>query len=193
MHIDVACMLALALLDDFGVPQDQPCCNVSELVAVLLGCRYGIDRRSLLHIAATSDLEREEAALVKAQKDSEKVLLSATMNVCHFLGDKQYLHDRDAGVQLLHWLLSESFQMNCSVAKRSLVYPEMEQALLNLPDAVKYTECTKKRIANNWAVRGIPLRSVLDWRSGEASLWVVLTNLKLLDWSRFVVLNLCIR
>jgi hypothetical protein len=193
VHFDVAFVLVLPLLDDSGVLQDQSCCNVSELIAVLLGCRYGIDRRDLLQITATSDLEREEAALAKAQRDSEKVLLSATMKVCQFLGDNHNLHDRNPGVQLLHWMLSESFQMDHSIARRSVVHPEVEQAMLDLPDVVKYSECTKRRIASNWAVRGHPLRSVLDWRSGETSLWIVMSNLKLLDWPRFILLNVRVR
>jgi hypothetical protein len=193
VHFDVACMLALALLEDFGVFQDQSCCNLSELVAVLLGCLYGVDRQELLHITATSDLEREEAALAKAQRENEKVLLYATLKVCKFLGDNCNLHDVNPGVHLLHWLLSESTQMGRSINKRSVLYPEMEQALLNLPDAVKYSECTKQRISNNWAVRGYSLRGFLDWRSGEVSLRAVMTNLKLLDWPRFVLLNMLYR
>ncbi|KAG7369142.1 hypothetical protein IV203_031885 [Nitzschia inconspicua] len=188
---DLTSLLIVPLLADVGVLQDRFGGNVSELAFALLACRYGIDRRQMLPITATSDLEREEAAFVKAQRESDKVLISAIGKVCRFISENHDPNTQDTGTILLHWLLSESSQINHAEQKKRTytVSLETERSILTLPDTVKRRESTKRRIATNWAIRGQLLRNYLDWRSGKASLLMTLSKLKLLDWAGFVLLN----
>jgi hypothetical protein len=77
IEVGATALVAIPLLSDFGVLQQCSGGNLSELVFSLLACRYGIDRREMLHITATSDLEREEVVLLKAQRDGDNALLSS--------------------------------------------------------------------------------------------------------------------
>jgi hypothetical protein len=167
-------LLTLALLSDYGVLAKEEPRNMMELLISLLSSRYGMDRRELMQIASTSDLEREELALKKAFRESERVIKSATIKVCDFLSDNQNASIESAEGQLLLWILAENPTIDSSTldsvtVRYSKFDTEVQQRILRLPGRVLTDDCFKMRLENNWAVRGRAVRALIDWRSSEKS------------------------
>lgn len=182
------CLFVLPLLADYGVVKNSSCRTLTQLLSVLLACRYGLDRREILPIAATSDYEREEAAFRNAQRDSEKVLLKAITKVCEFASSAHSSHQRTVE-HLLNWILIESPHLNISsnVRVASRISADVENAILSLPAAAEIGEYTKQCIKRNWAIRGPILCTILDLKAGKTSFWDALANLKLTDWPIFLL------
>lgn len=191
-EVQPVCLLVLPLLADHGVLHGSSHGNVLTLVLSLVASRYGVDRREMLHITATSDLEREELAYRKAYRESQQVLKSSILRVSNQATDEPTNIDGRFELQLLNWVLSENPNMDTSMdhlISQPHLDAEIEQALLRLPNNVKFRDSFKSQATRNWAIRGHIWEAVLNWRSNKKSLVDSIRSLKIKDWPRVLLLN----
>ncbi|KAL3911677.1 MAG: hypothetical protein SGILL_007188 [Bacillariaceae sp.] len=185
-------LLTLPLLADHGVQSDHSHENYSALLLSLLSSRHGVDRREMLHITATSDLEREELAYRKAYRESRKVLKCSILSVCDLATNKSTnTGGRLLELQLLNWILGEDPNMDQSthLISQSHFDSEIEQALLQLPEELRFRESFRAQATRNWAIRGQLFGAILDCRSNKKTLIDSIRTLRFSDWPRFLLLN----
>lgn len=191
-------LLALAVVGDEGLTVNNEDFGIAAFVCALLAPKYGIDRREMMQLAATSDLEREELAYKRASRQSEEILKAATIQICDFLllsqtkGSQSDVY-RNLGIQLLGWLMSEKPQLDNSISSTEskaqfLLDPEVQQKILSLPRVI-LTDVSCRRILDEYLPKGRLLRNVVDWKTGELSTLEVLQQLKLKELPIFVLLN----
>jgi hypothetical protein len=190
--MESACLLVLSVFADHGILHKAPQWNLATTVLSLLASRYGVDRREMLHVAATTDLEREEVAYRQAYRESQLVSKSALLKVCNHVMDGLPDPTGKLELQLLNWILNENPDMHSSLD--NLVSPplfdyEIERALLSLPNTIKLKESFKAHASKNWAIRGHILKQALDYGSGNTSFFDAMLGLKLKDWPRFFLLT----
>jgi hypothetical protein len=191
-------LLALALVGEKGLKVNKEHCGVVGVVCALLAPKYGIDRREMMQLAATSDLEREELAYKQASRQSEEILKAATIQVCDFLLTSQSKDGhsdqyRDLGIHLLGWLMTENPQLDSSMSgtefsARFLRDPEIEFKILGLPKVI-LTDVSCREILDAYWPRGKVLRNVVDWQIGKLSTLEVLQQMKLKEMPTFILLN----
>jgi hypothetical protein len=185
-----ASLIAITVLADSKVLKDQryTSSQTTGIVLSLLSSRYGVDRREMMHIAATSELEREELALSKAVRESEDVLKSAIMQICDFLVES---HDqRSMDLQLLNWILSENPQLDSGTLAPCTSYQsDVEQHLLKVPKDILLDAEIQRKIETNWAIRGKILTRLFRYKLGGASLFDTLRDLKCVEIPRFFYMN----
>lgn len=191
-------LVALALLGDEGLIANQEDSFVDSFACAVLAARYGIDRRGMMQLAATSDLEREEIAYKTASRQSEQILKAATIKICDFLltckgeGDLAEGH-RALGIQLLGWVMAEKPQVDGSLSSRHpipefLRDPTVEQKILGLPRAI-LTDIACKRVLEEYWPRGRVLLTLVDWKTGKLSPLELLREVKLKEWPTFMLLK----
>jgi hypothetical protein len=168
-----ASLIAITVLADSKVLKDQRYMSsqTTGIILSLLVSRYGVDRREMMHIAVTSDLEREELALSKAVRESEDVLKSAIMQICDlFLVES---HDqRSMDLQLLNWILSENPQLDSGMLASCTSYQsDVEQHLLKVPKDILLDAEIQRKIETNWAIRGKILKRLLQYKLGGGHLY----------------------
>ena len=202
-------ILALASLGDYGLLQRPSSLNTAELpnssdemlLLRILASRYGEDRRVLMHLASTTDLEREERALKKAQDEGATVLKSAIERIIYNLASRDTSADRQdsnfaTNVQLLAWILSESPNLSNEDESLSIQTKQqmrfdynLEQLLLSLPIGILKRRSVRQSLLENPFVRGKLLNAVVDWKTGNASLLQALSNVGLRQCAPFLWLS----
>jgi len=178
--------LALAVWGDHGLvslPSSPPNEDFQAVLRSVMAAPYGLDRRALMQLFATTDLEREERAIHQAVKESTAILTTAIVRVCNFLVDADNSrpkdpatkHDVVAGIQLLAWLLSETPEVveegsSASSQRRNHHDPNLETTLLSLPTEILRDAKIRESLAQNPFVRGELLISLVEWKAGNATL-----------------------
>lgn len=177
--------------DDHKVDTSRNNDAIDEMYCRYLGqTTYGLDRRSLMELTATADLEREENAWRQEQRMSDRVLKQALDRVArtmisisdHNKGGKE---DCQALLPLLTWLLSENPNIHLyhdddgenNGGPHHLLSPKrfhdatLEDVLLSLPlEAVLAQSDLQHFLLQNPFVRGSLACTWIDWKSGRASL-----------------------
>ena len=154
--------------------------NRFDILLDVLSTHYGPDRRYLMRIASTSDLEREENARKVATKESQDVLKAAITNVCHALNNNSEVENEDISNTmrgLLVWLLSETPTVVEELPVSRNPDPDIENAILSLPFAIVNDKATKSLVKEHWACRGNALITLIQMRAGETSAFNLLKNL----------------
>jgi hypothetical protein len=131
-------LLCMALMGDHGVynKNAQPQSGSSNeqvsskaLLLDLFAAPFGPDRRELMELAGTSDLEMESKAHAQALRNSFEVLTESVTRVCGQLNLEEGLRE-----DLLSWLLQESPCVVPEHASNRLPYESrVEGELLKLP------------------------------------------------------------
>jgi len=152
-----------------------------------LGCRtYGLDRRKLMEITATADLEREELAVRNEQRHGDRILKNAIHQVSGVMRRNEY--DHHAGLPLLNWLLSECPDVHVyagDIARPKRFHDKLlEETLLTLPPYEN--ERLRSAILENDFIRGSLLLAWMDWKSGKTSLMTSLLKLRPFDALSFL-------
>ena len=156
--------------------------DVRSLFLQILSAPYGLDRRELMPLAATSDLEREEKAIKKALRESEDVLKQAVIKTCQFLqrrNSPEQQQQLDDGVQqLLIWILSEipDVDLNPATALSSRYDEKVEQAILKLPMSILVEKDVQSNLRSNPFIRGDLLVQLINWKAGNSSLFRIMTT-----------------
>lgn len=153
--------------------------SLDSLTLQVLCAPLGLDRRGLMQLAATSDLEREEKALQKALRESEDVLKAAIIEICHFVNNHA-TDQQHAGVQqLLIWILSElpDVDLNPATYSRQVISKDVEQAILSLPLHILVNSDVQVSICGNPFVRGDFIVAMVNWKAGNSSLLEILKAL----------------
>jgi hypothetical protein len=163
---------------------EQEICRQLRLVLSILSSRYGSDRRNLMSLSSTTDLEREERAYDNAFRDSRFILKNAIVQVCDNMftvcADEEY-GSTTTGSDLLLWLLSESPEISsmdqdydniaCENTRRrrtSFVDSSIERRIVQLPESVVHdNDKFFSMLDTNWAVRGQLLRKVMAWNNNK--------------------------
>ena len=178
--------LALSLLGDAGLLNDKPEKEDNHLLGLALAalsCRYGSDRRNLMSLSSTTDLEREERAFENAFRNSRFILKNGIIQNCDYLS----IQDDDENLatatskELLMWLLSESPELSTvvreekdavkdnrnsssGIMKNLHVDPKIEKMILHLPpNLLLKNDKFLSILDTNWSVRGQLIRKVIAW------------------------------
>ena len=160
---------------------------MDDLYREYLGGRtYGLDRRKLMELTATADLEREALAVRNEQRQGDRILKEAIHHVVNFL--KKADQDPQAGLPLLNWLLSECpdvYNYTDEVVRPKRFHDKaLEDALLFIPvlleTRVDETSHDRLRqvILENSFIRGLLLVVWMDWKMGRTSLIESLRRLR---------------
>jgi hypothetical protein len=205
------CLDMLLLLAARGEENDVPGMEPSEqflssssmddLYREYLGCRtYGLDRRNLMELTATADLEREALARRHEQRTGDRILKDGIHHVASTMRKTE--HDLQMGRPLLNWLLSEhpDVHLYTRESERPKRYHDkgLEDALLSLPslldddDDANGTPVSNKslrqRISENAFIRGSLLVTWMDWKTGRTSLMNSLLKLRPLEVVAFLAM-----
>jgi hypothetical protein len=178
--------VALSLLGDAGLLNSMPEKENNHLLGLalsVLSCRYGSDRRNLMSLSSTTDLEREERAYENAFRNSRFILKNGVILICDYMS----IHDDNenpstaTSKQLLTWLLSESPELSTVVQEekdavkgnrnsstgsmRNLhVDSKIEKMILQLPpNLLLENDKFLSILDTNWSVRGKLIRKVIAW------------------------------
>jgi hypothetical protein len=171
-------LLCLAIMGDHGLGQKEDddaaptrstSChhdeNASRMAVMmdLLAAPFGPDRRELMELAGTSDLEVEDRAHAQALRMSRNVLAQSVARVCGERNLEESLRE-----DLLSWLLQESPCVLPEQAGKRLSYdPRVEDELLRLSPAALARLALK---SGDWACRdGAALAHVVQYQLGMQS------------------------
>ncbi|KAI2495811.1 hypothetical protein MHU86_18697 [Fragilaria crotonensis] len=143
-------IVALAMLGDRGLVNDDQARSDSDLLWKLLATPFGPDRRGLLHVVGTPDLARRERDLKRNLQESQEVIRRAISEVCRLNREPELQK------QLLAWLLNESPAIVDDESIRSQVThhdPTIEDLVLNLPKELLADDAVHGALRSSSAVR----------------------------------------
>jgi hypothetical protein len=165
-------LLCMAMMGDHGLyqqnaqPQSTSSHSEADVMALLMdlfAAPFGPDRRELMELAVTSDLEVEDRAHAQALRMSRDVLAQSVARVCGEPNLEESLRQ-----DLLGWLLHESPCVVPDHASNHLSYdPRVEGELLKLSPALLDRLPLSSSI---WACRdGAALAQVVKYQRGQQS------------------------
>eukprot|EP00934_Nitzschia_sp_Nitz4_P005038 Nitzschia sp. Nitz4//scaffold36_size144017//76237//78126//NITZ4_003097-RA/size144017-processed-gene-0.48-mRNA-1//1//CDS//3329549489//5028//frame0 len=155
-------LVCLAIMGDYGIQSNTKEMGEASILLDVFAAPLGPDRRSLIALTSTSDLDIESKVHEKAMRESQRILSSSVVRTCSLEGSPE-LKGR-----LLTWLLQES----------PVVFPEhetftlrrdyaVEKALLTLP-IHELSELPLR--GNSWACRGNDLYHAVSFLQRQAPL-----------------------
>ena len=143
--------LALSSQGDIGLTHCGPSKTIHDLLLNILSIPFGPDRRDLLHVIGTPDLERRKRDFNLALNEYHVVLKKALMEVCRFECETF------VKIQLLKWLLGESQNIMESDHLdnwKAKYDPAIESMVLGLPSKVLQDPSLQTAISSSWTIRG---------------------------------------
>ena len=186
---------SLCFLSAYGITRSSRNHTSDSLPLHLISSLYGADRRGLMQISATSDLEREDRAFQKALRESQDMLKAAVTKLCKGLSSGENSEQAVCHAELLGWILCQKPNVTMTTnnslpdSKSASYDSNVEQSLLSLPpEIVLDSPAIQLGLARNrWMCRGKLLNKYAQWRNGKASRWDVVQSLGVGEIFSFLV------